>query len=326
MRHREARCTWHRASRVRSGGTLRTGAAGGGCGDLAAERVLLLAEGALLLPERALPERRVAAARGGARRRGLVLGAAQRDVDRLLRAAALDAQRHLVARGVGADPGHEVREVLDPRVADLGDDVARLQPCRRGRRAVLDRGERGPAGGLLLLAALLAALDPEHRLGRAAGVEYLLSDATGLVDRNREAQADAAAALPGSRDRRVDADDLSVEVHQRAAGVALVDRGVGLQAVVDDRRAVFALHTDRAVERADDARGDRAGQALRRADRHHLLADLEVRALAECRGRQPGDVLHAQHGEVVAGGGAHDRRGVLGAVGEGDGDGAARTG
>ncbi len=51
------------------------------------------------------------------------------------RAAALHGQRDLVAGGVGADPGDEVGEVLDPRVADLGDDVARLQPGRRGGRA-----------------------------------------------------------------------------------------------------------------------------------------------------------------------------------------------
>ena len=199
------------------------------------------------------------------------------------------------------------------------------QPGGRGGRAVLHGGDRRAAAGLGLR-RLLPALHAEDRLGRAAGVEDLLGDAAGLVDRDREAQADAAAALAGGRDGRVDADHLPVEVDQRATGVALVDRGVGLQAVVDDGRAVVALDADRAVQRADDARGDGARQALRRADRDDLLAHLQVRAAAQRRRGQPGDVLHAQHGEVVAGGGAHDGRGVLGAVGERDGDRAVRPG
>ena len=67
-------------------------------------------------------------------------------------------------------------------------------------------------------------------------VDQLLDGAPGLVDRDREADADVAglaaelAAADGG-DGRVDADDLAVEVDQRAAGVAGVDRGVGLDRV-----------------------------------------------------------------------------------------------
>ena len=53
-----------------------------------------------------------------------------------------------------------------------------------------------------------------------------------VVDGDREADADAAgAATRSGRDRAVDADDLAGHVEQRAAGVALVDRRVGLDRV-----------------------------------------------------------------------------------------------
>ena len=50
------------------------------------------------------------------------------------------------------------------------------------------------------------------------------------VRRNREADADVAAGA--RQDLRVDADQLALGVHQRAARVAVVDRRVGLQEVL----------------------------------------------------------------------------------------------
>ena len=51
------------------------------------------------------------------------------------------------------------------------------------------------------------------------------------VDRYREADPDVAVARAAGRDLRVDADHLAGRVDQRAAGVAGVDRGVGLDHV-----------------------------------------------------------------------------------------------
>ena len=81
--------------------------------------------------------------------------------------------------------------------------------------------------------------------------------------------------LPSPRvaglDLRVDADHRAARVEQRAAGVAVVDRGVGLDHVVD-RVAVRRL--DCALEGADDARRDGAVEAERVADRDDRVADL----------------------------------------------------
>ena len=61
----------------------------------------------------------------------------------------------------------------------------------------------------------------------------------------------------------VDADDLPVLVDERAAGVAVVERGVGL-----DERHGHAVHIDVAVDGGHDAVGQRAAQlhATRVAD------------------------------------------------------------
>jgi hypothetical protein len=55
----------------------------------------------------------------------------------------------------------------------------------------------------------------------------------------------------------VDADDAAADVDERPAGVAGVDRGVGLDPEVVGRQVEVAL------DRGDDAAGDRALEAVR---------------------------------------------------------------
>ena len=85
-------------------------------------------------------------------------------------------------------------------------------------------------------------------------------------------------------------------VEQRAARVAGVDRGVGLEHVVD-REPVRGL--DAALDGRDDAGRQRALQAEGVADRDRRIADLGRLAVAELQRVQvePGGV-HAQDGEV----------------------------
>ena len=86
--------------------------------------------------------------------------------------------------------------------------------------------------------------------------QQLVHDAAGHVDRDGEADADVAAGA--RQDGAVDADQLAPEIHQRAAGVAGVDRGVGLDEVL-----VAVLVDAGAAQAADDARGDGVLQAKR---------------------------------------------------------------
>ena len=104
----------------------------------------------------------------------------------------------------------------------------------------------------------------------------------------------------------------AVHVHQRAAAVAVVDRGVGLDRGVGRGVAVLvARHLDRPVEGAHDAAGDRRVEAVRRADRHDLLTHVEVAGLPERHGRQPGHVVGLHQRGVGERVGADHRRPVV---------------
>ena len=71
-------------------------------------------------------------------------------------------------------------------------------------------------------------------------------------------------------------DEPRVAVDERSAAVTRIDRGVGLDRAHELRalRPFVARDRELAVERADDAGGDRAGQAERRAESDDGLTDL----------------------------------------------------
>ena len=78
--------------------------------------------------------------------------------------------------------------------------------------------------------------------------------------------SDAAAAR---QDHRGDANEASGGVDQRTAGVAGIDRGVGLDEVLDGAAALAHDH-------AYDALRDRLPEAQRIADREHAVAALDI--------------------------------------------------
>ena len=136
--------------------------------------------------------------------------------------------------------------------------------------------------------------DPEERVLCVAGLDDLRLDRPDSVDRYREADADVPAAA--TLDLRVDADHAALRVEQGAAGVALVQRGVGLDDVVD-RVRVRSL--DDALERADDPGGDRALEAEGVADRDDRVADADGVRVAEHERRQGARVrVDLQHRDI----------------------------
>ncbi len=146
---------------------------------------------------------------------------------------------------------------------ELQDDVARLhaRPCRLGRPAsTLPTSAPCAFGKPSESATSFGHLadrhgDPAaHDLARRL---QLIGDAHRLVDRNRERNAHETAGA--AVDLRVDADHLALHVDERPAGVARVDRHVGL----DERQIVARV----APLRADDAGRHRVVEAERRADR-----------------------------------------------------------
>src|SRR5262249_47030039 len=155
-----------------------------------------------------------------------------------------DANRHGALRAAPVDGQLDL--VADPREPDT---VAQFGPA--AHRRTVDRHNKiiGPQTGAL---GGRTGFDPgDDRTLRVFGAQRLSdvrgqtldrpTDAAALdlavpgqlvhdlarhVDRHRKADADIAAA--GCHDCRVDADNPALQVDQRTAGVARVDRGVGL--------------------------------------------------------------------------------------------------
>lgn len=111
-----------------------------------------------------------------------------------------------------------------------------------------------------------------------------------------------------SGDGGVDADESAVAVDQGSAGIARIDRRVGLDRIGDDRRpdgggGDTVLRRHRPVQRAHDAEGDRVREAQRVAERHHRLTHPHSLGVTELQG-----------GEVNRTVGDLDDRQVRGAV------------
>ena len=104
-------------------------------------------------------------------------------------------------------------------------------------------------------------------------------------------------------------------VDQRAAGVAGIDRGVGL-----DEELIVGDADLRARHRRDDAVGHGLADAERIADRQHHVADLQIVGIAEVDHREAllAVVLDAQHREIGARVLEHDIDRELALVGERD--------
>src|SRR5690606_8109375 len=142
---------------------------------------------------------------------------------------------------------------------DGADDVAARQPgaFRRGVFADLADDDAASGGGKVELSRRFGREgDGAHAQVAAPDIaigDQTLRNAARDGRRDREAQPDAAPRGARGADGRVDADDLALQVDQRAAGVARVDRGVGL----DERlEPVVAQDALLAPDRADDPRGD----------------------------------------------------------------------
>ena len=115
------------------------------------------------------------------------------------------------------------------------------------------------------------------------------------VDRNGE--TDAVRAAGTGEDRRVDADQAAVHVHQRTTGIARIDRCIGLDEELVGRHAHAGTR-----QRRHDAGGHGLAHAERIADGQHQVAHLDGVAVAQRHRHQRLAVvwLDAQHREVGA--------------------------
>ena len=201
---------------------------------------------------------------------------------------------------------------------DRDDDVAGLDPRALRRRTLRHPGDQRAArfgrapNSLAMSGVTLIDVDAEHAALDLAVLDQLVHDAFDHVDRDGEADADVAAAA--RQDGGVDAHQFAAQIHQRAAGIAGIDGGVGLDEVL------IAVGVDAgAPERADDARGHRVLQAEGIADGDDIVSDLELGRIPERHGDQI-RLLGLQDGDVRAFVAADDLGGKGPVVEQRDGD------
>ena len=146
------------------------------------------------------------------------------------RAVADDRQLDGIAGLPGVDQRAQLIRVGNGLAVDLGDDVAFAEPCGRSGGAGPDLGDAGA-----FAARRVPGRDAEVGVLDLSVGDQVRGDPRDGVGRHGEADPVVAAGL--ALDLRVDADHPPFEIEQRPARVAVVDRGVGLDRVVD-REAV----------------------------------------------------------------------------------------
>ena len=168
---------------------------------------------------------------------------------------------------------------------DGGDDVAAFQPAFRRRPARIDlrdqsavRSVEAERIGQIARQALQAGAEPGPPHFLAAGLGRR-DDAFHHIDRNGEADADRAARL--RENRRIDADQAAFHIDQGAAGIARIDRGVGL-----DEEAVIGNADFGARHRRDDALRHGLADAEGVADGQREVADLDGVGIAQFQHRK----------------------------------------
>src|SRR6185295_17170693 len=212
-------------------------------------------------------------------RRFLVAARTLAELDHLLEllAVAQDVEGDLGVRPLARDVVDQVARGVDRAAVDSGQDVAVHDPGVRRRRVVLDLADQSAVGPLeaeRLRGLEVQVLDLDAQIA-AADLPLVAQLRQDLLERrDRHGEADVLGAVV---DRCRDPDHPAVHVDERAARVAEVDRGVGLDEVLE--RGV--ADADRSPLGADHAGGDRLVEVERIADDHHPVADARPVAVAE---------------------------------------------
>ena len=219
------------------------------------------------------------------------------------------------ARLQRADAANQVAAAAHRRAVDVGYPVAGPQAAAR-RRRVLNHapGQRpvhlGDAQRGAQLVAGRAHEHPQIAVAHGAGLDQVADAVLGGVD--RQGKPDPGAAAAARRNPGVEADYLTLQVDQRAAGVAGVDGRVGLDVLGD----VGAVETARglAAERAHDPGGDAGLEPEGTAHRQHQVTHLQPARVAEARCRQPAWRAKRNHRDVLTRVAAHEFGVIVAAV------------
>ena len=130
-------------------------------------------------------------------------------------------------------------------VAQLGNDIALLDASLGGGTVLDDARHVRTAIGAQLVGAGVERVDARKRgaqvrMNRRLAVDDLVGNVLSVVNGNSKANTRAGARI--ALDERVDTHKLAIVVDERAAGVARVDGGIGLDHVGIDGVTVGRAH------------------------------------------------------------------------------------
>ena len=193
-----------------------------------------------------------------------------------------------------------------------------MRPARAAGLAAVTLATSAPAGRLRPRLSAISGVTACSRApsqGRFTVEPPLLAEATTTLHHvGGNGEADALRAAGAREDRGVDADQPPAEIDQRAAGIAGIDGGVGL-----DEELIVGDADLGARHRRDDAVGHGLADGERIADGEHEVADLQRVGIGEFERREALALrLDAQHREVGARILEHDLGLELALVGERD--------
>ena len=189
------------------------------------------------------------------------------------------AHLHGLADDGFRDGIYQVGAAVHRLAVDIGNDVAGLQTGFIGGAARLDGFDDDAVGHAEFLhehgviAAIFLERDADGTAGDfAVGDELIVNhDHGGGGQREADTFESAAAGVDGG----VDADYFASHVHERAARIAGVDGGIGLN------EALKLMADVGAVFRADDSRGDGGVQAEGTTDGEDPVANLNAVGIAK---------------------------------------------
>ena len=220
-------------------------------------------------------------------------------------ALAPDIDPDVLARQRFGNRARQVTRLLDVLAVEAQDHVADLDPGL-GRGVALehlgDQCAARPVEREPLRDLVGDALDPDPEPAAPGAAEFakLVDHRLGEVRRDREPDADAAARR--REDGGVDADQLALHIEKRSAGIAAVDRRVGLDEIV------IGAGVDVAMMRRNDARAHAAAEPERVPDRQHPVTDAGCVRIAELDRRQRRRRFDPEHGDIGLGVASHHLR------------------
>ena len=220
-----------------------------------------------------------------------------RHLHRLL--AAKHNHRNIFAHFGQAHQIHQMAVVFDRHAVEFQNHIVRLQLGVRRRRILRNARNMRPVRprhaklsggrGVELPVQLHAQVSPRN----AAAIDQLIGDDLDHVNRNREANAFAAAGTGG--DGGVHADHFALQIQQRPAAIARIDGRIGLHEILKPHAlAQFQIAPPFG---ADDAKRDRMAQTERAAHGQHEVADIQFIAIADLGRHEPRRV-DFHHGDI----------------------------